>query len=226
MLYHKSFISPGRPSIPLATFITELCLFSSTEAITYLYFFPFQIPSNPRNLLFFIPTSFLYEVTFDLFHYTTHRLTHASPKLFQLTHKTHHQYQKPTIFTTYHESILENILTNVIPTVCAMYLLRHGLQYPVSPLEFSCFSVYKAFTEVSGHCGKKLGNVSSFPQCIWLPKLLSIDLYVEDHDHHHSQGRVNFSKRFSLWDKCFGTYASGRRRSPRIGEKRGDEQLG
>ena len=46
---------------------------------------------------------------------------------------------------------------------------------------------------------------SSFPQCIWLPRLFNIELYTEDHDLHHSRNNCNYSKRFSLWDKIFKT---------------------
>ena len=33
-----------------------------------------------------------------------------------------------------------------------------------------------------------------------------MELYVEDHDLHHLKGNCNFSKRFSLWDRVFGTF--------------------
>jgi sterol desaturase/sphingolipid hydroxylase (fatty acid hydroxylase superfamily) len=39
-----------------------------------------------------------------------------------------------------------------------------------------------------------------------LPKWLNIELYCEDHDIHHSVNNCNYSKRFSLWDKVFGTF--------------------
>jgi sterol desaturase/sphingolipid hydroxylase (fatty acid hydroxylase superfamily) len=67
-------------------------------------------------------------------------------------------------------------------------------------------SAYKQYTELAGHSGKMLSPASSFPQFIWLPRLFNIQLYAEDHDLHHKVSNCNFAKRFSLWDKVFGTY--------------------
>ena len=38
-----------------------------------------------------------------------------------------------------------------------------------------------------------------------------IELRAADHQRHHVQGSVNFSKRFSLFDRLFGTWADGPR---------------
>lgn len=65
--------------------------------------------------------------------------------------------------------------------------------------------VYKTFIEVSGHTGKQVKS-SSFPLCIWLPRIFGIELYTEQHHLHHLNSNCNYSKRFSLWDKMFGTY--------------------
>ena len=69
-------------------------------------------------------------------------------------------------------------------------------------------SVYKQYTELAGHSGKLLSPASSFPQCIWLPRLLNIELYAESHDMHHKVSNCNYAKRFSLWDNIFGTYVT------------------
>jgi sterol desaturase/sphingolipid hydroxylase (fatty acid hydroxylase superfamily) len=66
--------------------------------------------------------------------------------------------------------------------------------------------IYKIFLEISGHTNKKLFPNGSFPQFIWLPKLLNIQIFTEDHNLHHVLNNCNYGKRFSLWDKLFGTY--------------------
>ena len=38
------------------------------------------------------------------------------------------------------------------------------------------------------------------------PSCANAELYVCDHDLHHSAVRCNYGKRLSLWDKVFGTY--------------------
>jgi sterol desaturase/sphingolipid hydroxylase (fatty acid hydroxylase superfamily) len=64
---------------------------------------------------------------------------------------------------------------------------------------------YKTMQEIAGHSGKKLKG-SSFIPCIWLPRAFGIELYSQDHELHHKLPAWNFSKRFSLWDKVFGTF--------------------
>jgi len=97
---------------------------------------------------------------------------------------------------------MDSIMTVSIPTVLAIYLTP----YNFSLFEYVMLSVYKQYTELAGHSGKKLSPSSSFPQCVWLPKILNIELYSEDHNMHHNLNNCNYSKRFSLWDKIFGTY--------------------
>jgi sterol desaturase/sphingolipid hydroxylase (fatty acid hydroxylase superfamily) len=65
--------------------------------------------------------------------------------------------------------------------------------------------IYKTFIEVSGHLGKSIKG-GSFSQFVWLPKWLDIQMHSDDHYEHHVHSTCNFSKRFTLWDKIFGTY--------------------
>jgi sterol desaturase/sphingolipid hydroxylase (fatty acid hydroxylase superfamily) len=103
--------------------------------------------------------------------------------------------------TTFYHHPLDILLTISLPTMLSLLLLPS-----VSSFEFVLLSVYKIFSEISGHAGKRLAPTGSFPQFIWLPKWLSIELYTEDHDLHHSMNNCNYAKRFSLWDKVFGTF--------------------
>ena len=66
---------------------------------------------------------------------------------------------------------------------------------------------YKAYVEAAGHAGCE-SRATSFPQCVWLPRWLGIALRTADHDAHHGAAAVNFAKRFTLWDRVFGTYAT------------------
>ena len=60
--------------------------------------------------------------------------------------------------------------------------------------------------EISGHSGKDIGKASSFPQFKWLPAWCGFELYSQDHYMHHRNSKVNFSKRFTLWDRMFETF--------------------
>lgn len=154
------------------------------------------------DILTFIPLSFLFEIIFDFIHYTMHRLCHINKYLYQYIHKEHHKNNNISIITTYHQNVIDVILTNSLPIIISAYFIRMSL------FQFSIMMIYKTFIEISGHTGKHLYPISSFPQFIWLPKLLKMELYAEDHNIHHTNNKYNFSKRFSLFDKLFGTYKS------------------
>ena len=197
----KEWIStPRNDSISHSHFIFEIAKFSITESWIYLLYYSNDDmnPSLTFELLHsismhFIWKSFLYETIFDFMYYWNHRSLHSFPFLYKHIHKTHHYHQKPTIKATFHESLMENILANVLPSALAVFILKYLFHIHVSSIEFCCLSVYKSFVEISGHCGKQLGSSSSFPQLIWLPKLLgtfnispsspmpSFPLYVRRH---------------------------------------------
>ena len=171
----------------------------SIETITYLT--ALQLTTNNTTILndflLFIPESFLYELIFDFFHYWMHRMMHM-PFFYARIHKKHHEYVFINSNTTFDHSVTDLLLTNFLPIICASYIVR------VSPFTLTMIFWFKTIIEVSGHTGKETS--SSFIQCIYLPKFLSIPLYSKDHLLHHMQPTVNFSKRFSIWDKIFGTY--------------------
>ncbi|GAB9475513.1 hypothetical protein Gpo141_00012605 [Globisporangium polare] len=95
-------------------------------------------------------------------------------------------------------------LTNVLPFFLAV---RLGL--PLSELQLHLVLAYKTYVEVAGHSGLEIKGFS-FPQLPWLNELFPICLRVHDHDLHHAHPKFNFAKRFSLWDKLFGTFRAGR----------------
>ncbi len=181
-----------------ATFIETLTLM-----LVHKYYFTF--PVTDFNLLYefllFIPKSFMFEIVFDFFHYWSHRMAHSNKTLYKFLHKKHHKFAHPTSIITYYQEPLDLILTNSIPTILTLCLIPK-----VTYFQYTLILLYKSYIEISGHVGKKLYPMSSFTQFIWLPRLLKIELYGEDHDNHHSKNNCNYSKRFSLWDKAFGTY--------------------
>lgn len=161
------------------------CLLSLSVERTHIY-----------DILLFIPLSFLYEVVFDLFHYISHRCMHSSS--FYKFHAVHHSTILLDPWKALYQSPVDLLLTNLAPLVLTSLLI------PVSPQFLCVFMWYKSLVEMGGHSGK-LTRASSFPQCIWLPRVLRIELKAQDHELHHIYPHKHFSKRFSLWDKVFGT---------------------
>ena len=152
------------------------------------------------NLLYFIPISFLYELLLDLCHYSAHRALHSVPSLYKYVHKKHHSEHYIQVYTSFNHTMLDYFLTNTIPLVITSYIV------PMSPRMFTIQFCYKVLVEFGGHSGK-VNKAGSFPQCIWIPQFFNIALTNVDHNEHHINPMVNFSKRFSIWDKLFGTYA-------------------
>mmetsp|Transcript_21629 Transcript_21629/g.69648 ORF Transcript_21629/g.69648 Transcript_21629/m.69648 type:complete len:263 (-) Transcript_21629:129-917(-) len=154
----------------------------------------------------FLVVSFLFEVVFDFFHYWTHRLCHAtSLGLLRRSHAIHHRTASLAPIAAYEQGLLDVLLCNAAPAAAALALVETLL--PVGGHQTTALLwTYKAYVEVAGHVGIH-SRATSFPQCVWLPRLLGIALSTEDHDRHHSHhGKGNFSKRFLLWDHLFGTY--------------------
>jgi len=208
ILYSLNIITKNRPYIlenqtsdqPFS--IQNFIVTYGLEAVSYSIAISFTIQQNSivYDCILFIPISFMYELIFDFFHYWTHRLAHSYPILYKNIHKKHHEYKLINSNTTFHHSTLDLVLTNVFPIVCASYIL------PTTPFTLTTLFWYKTIVEVSGHTGKDTSG--SFIQCIYLPESLGISLYSRDHLLHHTNPMVNFSKRFSIWDRIFGTYHS------------------
>lgn len=161
-----------------------------------------------NDLLMFIPVSFVFELIFDFFHYTAHRYMHVNKFLYKYCHKKHHKFSHPTPILAFYQDPFDLLLSNTLPTYVTAYIMTQLFKYNMSFQMFLMINTYKTFTEITGHAGKEKENASicGFIQCIWLPKIFNIGLFVRNHDLHHTQNNCNYSKRFSIWDKLFGTF--------------------
>lgn len=183
----------------------HLRVFSSTviEALTYVFIKNNIAMDNSIGFIYFIPMSFAFEIVFDLFHYLSHRLLHSNKWLYINIHKDHHKFHSISPIITFYQNPVDLIISNSIPTLITLLIIPK-----MSLFNFNAILVYKSFIEISGHSGKQLYPNSSFIQFRWIPIFLDIQLYSEDHYLHHHLNNCNYSKRFSLWDKAFGTYTS------------------
>ena len=90
----------------------------------------------------------------------------------------------PIAIITFYQHPFDLIISNSIPTFISLYLLSFFAD--ISVYQFTLLSIYKVYIEISGHIGKELKS-SSFSQCVWLPKIFNIELYLKNHDDHHSK---------------------------------------
>jgi len=210
---HKEYINNDTiNNNSIYNFKSHLYVFSTTFFDTIINIFiydklihhMFTLSNIINSIIYFIPVSLLFEIILDFFHYWAHRILHLNRILYKNTHKTHHMYLNPVPINAYYFNPIDLIISISIPMILTIMVLPFNL----SLFDFIMISVYKQYTELAGHSGKKLSPASSFPQCIWLPRLLNIELYAEDHHMHHKLSNCNFAKRFSLWDKIFGTYTN------------------
>lgn len=201
---HKEYITDRNTDslyeISSHTHLLSTTFFDTVTAV--ILYNRFTDSSLGWSLVYFIPVSFMFEVILDFFHYWSHRLMHMNTRVYVITHKLHHKHVQPTYINTFYFTPFDAILSSLVPTVLTVLVLP----FKLSVFDYTMISAYKQYTELAGHSGKALSPSSSFPQCIWLPRLLGIQGYAEDHDLHHRLSNCNFSKRFSLWDKLFGTY--------------------
>lgn len=192
-------------SVPMEAYPYEfhihLLRTTAIESLTHVFIHDWIVFSKEINLvIYWIPLCFLFEIVFDFFHYLAHRILHH-PLFYQYFHKTHHTFPHPIAINAFYQDPIDLLLSNSIPTILALSLIPQ-----ISYVEWNVMMIYKNFIEIAGHTGKVSFPISSFPQFIWLPKMLGIELYTEDHDLHHSLNNCNYGKRFSLWDRVFCTF--------------------
>ena len=143
----------------------------------------------------------LFEIAFDGFFYLAHRAVHANPAVYSAVHKLHHAHTHDVrLLSSLQMTAADVMLTHTLPVLGALALV------PLTPgLELSLAKTYLLFQELYGHAGVEHRG-RCFGPAPFLVSALGIDLHAEDHRRHHIQASVNFSKRFSLWDKLAGTW--------------------
>lgn len=194
--------STNRSHLHIAKKILPIAIINSLTLYLSCQLFCSSDVSLTREIIMFIPFSFAFEVIFDFFHYIFHRLFHTLPVLYKY-HSIHHREAAISVYTTFEHHPIDLIGTNVIPVLLTSLLLRP------SPFFICVWMIYKVVEEMSGHAGVYIKS-SSFPQFVWLPRLLGIELYNSDHTYHHTHPSKNFAKRFRLWDKVFDTHVATR----------------
>lgn len=128
----------------------------------------------------------------DTWFYWTHRLMHH-PKLFKLTHLTHHRSVNPTPWAAFAFSPLEAFLQASIFPLAAIVL-------PLHPFAFGLFMSWQMVFNVAGHSGYEF-HPRWFVKS-WLGRIMNTPT---NHVMHHEKLRGNYGLYFNLWDRLMGT---------------------
>ncbi|SNX86362.1 uncharacterized protein MEPE_05071 [Melanopsichium pennsylvanicum] len=152
-------------------------------------------------LPFLIPA---FSIAVDFWFYWYHRAMHESDSLWKF-HRTHHTAKLPTsVLALYADTVQEWGDVLVIP------LLAYLTVKTVLPMGFYdwmlCWT-YVELLELLGHSGVRVAGTSPAFDMLPMAKL-KVDIIVEDHDLHHSNGwktSGNYGKQTRIFDRLFGT---------------------
>lgn len=144
--------------------------------------------------LWYLPLSVLiYLLVQDSWFYWSHRAMHASPQLFRLAHKVHHDSRPPTAWTamSFHpiEAVSGAIVIPLLVLVVPMHLAMLGLVLAIATV-----------MGVVNHMGWEI-----FPQRFVHSVLGGGVITASHHEKHHEDYRCNFGLYFRLWDRLCGT---------------------
>eukprot|EP00484_Ammonia_sp_Unknown_P016285 CAMPEP_0197058368 /NCGR_PEP_ID=MMETSP1384-20130603/106956_1 /TAXON_ID=29189 /ORGANISM="Ammonia sp." /LENGTH=219 /DNA_ID=CAMNT_0042493093 /DNA_START=363 /DNA_END=1022 /DNA_ORIENTATION=- len=171
------------------------------------YALPFTPYGCAKKLVLFTLEMFVWEIWYDFGHYWGHRMAHHYKWLYDLGHCKHHENVCPDAWDGFNITLDDAILTNWIPHMFSLFITTKLIfrGRPFSLFEYHVLESYKAFVEVTGHVGVDFKG-HSFPMFPPLAYYTGIDIGTAAyHSLHHRYYTCNFTKRFTLWDRVFGT---------------------
>ena len=120
---------------------------------------PLREASVTRSLMYFIPVSFVADLTYDTFFYIVHRADHEinhifGGKYFIIGHDQHHKHVHLTAEISYHVHPVEAIVAEELPLLASFWLISN--YYDLSKLDLALILTYRMWIILAGHTNKKL----------------------------------------------------------------------
>lgn len=156
---------------------------------TISYYFNTMLPMKSVDYTTIYPKAYACNLICEFFIYWIHRFYHTVPKLYKNIHKYHHEYQYPSVLSTYHMSVIE-ITEHQLIWTSIFYIMN--LSFQEALIINAIFNIYF----FSGHLG--------VPADTYLYPFVSSSLL--DHEYHHNKSIYNFGNNVNIYDKLFGTY--------------------
>jgi sterol desaturase/sphingolipid hydroxylase (fatty acid hydroxylase superfamily) len=173
-----------------------LVIFGAVGAATYLIiragWTQLYYTLGPHGAAGFVASVGLTIVLHDTYFYWTHRLMHH-PRLFRISHRTHHLSMNPTPWAAYAFGPLDAVVQAGIFPLSVLLV-------PMHPLAFFTFMIWQITFNVAGHTGYEY-----HPRWLmdsWLGKILNTPT---NHVMHHEHFRGNYGLYFNVWDRLMGT---------------------
>ena len=184
------------PTLRDARYVLMWCLL---ETWSHYYVRLLSTTNILYEVVTFIPKTFVFELAFDFCFYWQHYLLHHVPVLYKNIHKVHHQHSTNISTASVYVLHVGDLVLSTASILVAASVV------PLYEYQYFTWAVYRILGEQAGHVAV-YNSDSCFSQCIWLPRLLDIDRNNADHFQHHALNNCNYSKRFSMWDRVFGTF--------------------
>lgn len=180
-------IKDSAVSVLIFSFTGALTLEAAQQGWTRMYWQP-----GERGMVWFWASIGCTIVLHDTWFYWTHRLMHH-PRLFRLTHWTHHRSLNPTPWAAFAFSPLEAVMQASIFPLAVMIVPQH-------PFAFGLFMIWQMAFNVIGHSGFEF-----FPRWTmnsWLGRVMNTPT---NHAMHHEKMRGNYGLYFNIWDRLMRT---------------------
>ena len=110
------------------------------------------------------------------------------PFLYARFHKQHHEFHSTVAISSEYLSVVEEITTGVIPTLCGPLFLKAHMGVII------LWVAIRVAESADAHCGYALP---------W--SVFAWGRPGDRHDYHHSQNDGNFGAFFTFWDWVCGT---------------------
>jgi sterol desaturase/sphingolipid hydroxylase (fatty acid hydroxylase superfamily) len=128
----------------------------------------------------------------DGLQYICHRIEHAIPLLYKLTHKKHHFFTNPNLFDSFQGSILDTSFMVIMPLYVTSHIIHTNTE---SYIVFG--TIYSSW----------LTLIHSEFVHIWDPYLSKLGIgTAADHHVHHKTFKYNYGHIFMYWDILCYTY--------------------
>lgn len=152
----------------------------------------YQNVSSPLEWLYLPVSILIFLALHDTYFYWTHRWMHH-PKVYPLTHRTHHLSKQPTPWAAFSFHPWEAIISAPLIPVLAFLI-------PIHMGAFLVLLVLMTYNSVANHAGWEI-----WPRSFLDGPIGRHLITARHHNLHHTRFSRNYGLYFRFWDRWMGT---------------------